>query len=204
MSDLTRKALVKLAQENPKMRTHLVPLLRSASARGDFPTHDVRFALDAIYKVYDKYGNTIKQKVRQDPSFRTHADLVEKSLRTFVSLLAQVKRAEESLYYRDKTANWTPPKLTKALAKQVAKGLDKHWAQTGVKSLQDIRDALGKGVSTPMSMSDRIDNQDAIKKWKAGLSKDDLHKVFRWVEEIKNGKGNQQYRRTDEALAKLK
>jgi hypothetical protein len=103
-----------------------------------------------------------------------------------------------------KQAAWSGPKLTKGLAKQVAKRLDKHWPQTGVKSLQDIRDALGSGLVAEMSMSDRIDNQDAVKKWKASLSKDDLHKVFRWIEEIKNGKAKKTYRKTDEALAKLK
>jgi hypothetical protein len=86
----------------------------------------------------------------------------------------------------------------------VAKRLDKHWAQTGVKSLQDIRDALGSGVAAGMSMADRIEHQAAIKKWKESLSKDDLHKMFRMIEEIKNGRAREQYRTTDDALAKLR
>jgi hypothetical protein len=101
-------------------------------------------------------------------------------------------------------AGWSAPKLTKSLAKQVAKRLDKHWAQTGVKSLQSIRDALGSGLVAEMSMSDRIDNQEAVKTWKGGLSEADLHKVFRWIEDVQNGKAKKTYRMTDEALAKLK
>jgi predicted DNA-binding WGR domain protein len=101
-------------------------------------------------------------------------------------------------------AAWQPPKLNKALARQVAKRLDKHWAQTGVKKLQDIRDALGSGVVSDMPMADRIDNQAAVKKWKQNLSKTDLHKMFRMIEEIKNGKSREQYRKTDEALSGLR
>ena len=104
----------------------------------------------------------------------------------------------------DRTSAWKPPAINKTLAKQVAKVVDKHWAVTGVKSLQDIRDAIGKGVMTPMSMRDSVDNHEAVKKWKAGLKKDDLHKLVRWVEEIKNGRSNKQYRKTDEALRALK
>jgi hypothetical protein len=103
-----------------------------------------------------------------------------------------------------RTAAWKPPTLTKSLARTVAKRLDKHWAQTGVKSLQDIRDALGSGVAAGMSMADRIEHQAAIKKWSKGLPKADLHKMFRMVEEIKNGKAREQYRTTDDALAKLR
>ena len=103
-----------------------------------------------------------------------------------------------------RTAAWKPPTLTKSLARTVAKRLDKHWAQTGVKSLKDIRSALGSGIAAGMSMSDRIDHQAAIQKWTASLSKDDLHKVFRMIEEIKNGKGREQYRMTDDALNRLR
>ena len=103
-----------------------------------------------------------------------------------------------------RTAAWKPPTLTKSLARTVAKRLDKHWAQTGVKSLQDIRSALGSGIAAGMSMSDRIDHQAAIQKWTASLSKDDLHKAFRMIEEIKNGKAREQYRMTDDALNRLR
>ena len=109
-----------------------------------------------------------------------------------------------SLPIETRTAAWKPPTLTKSFARMVAKRLDKHWAQTGVKSLQDIRDALGSGIVAGMSMADRIDNQAAVKKWKQGLSKADLHKMFRMIEEIKNGKGREQYRKTDDALAGLR
>ena len=101
-------------------------------------------------------------------------------------------------------AGWNPPTINKTLSKAIAKVVDKHWAQTGVKSLGDIRNAIGKGVMTPMSMAERMDNQAAVKKWTAGISRDDLHKVFRWVEEAKNGRGKEQYHTTDEALRKLK
>ncbi len=103
-----------------------------------------------------------------------------------------------------RTAAWKPPTLTKSLARTVAKRLDKHWAQTGVKSLKDIRSALGSGIAAGMSMRDRIDHQAAIQKWTASLSKDDLHKVFRMIEEIKNGKAREQYRMTDDALNRLR
>jgi predicted DNA-binding WGR domain protein len=101
-------------------------------------------------------------------------------------------------------AAWQPPKLGKALARQVAKRLDKHWAQTGVKKLQDIRDALGSGVVSDMPMADRVEHQAAVKKWKQSLSKTDLHKMFRMIEEIKNGKSREQYRKTDKALSGLR
>ena len=109
-----------------------------------------------------------------------------------------------SLPIETRTAAWKPPTLTKSFARTVAKRLDKHWAQTGVKSLQDIRDALGSGIVAGMSMADRIDNQAAVKKWKQGLSKADLHKMFRMIEEIKNGKAREQYRTTDDALNRLR
>jgi hypothetical protein len=99
--------------------------------------------------------------------------------------------------------SWKPPKINKTLAKQVAKVVDKHWTVTGVKNLNDIRDAVGKGVATPMSMRDRVDNQAAIKDWKKKLSKKDLVQIFRWVEEVKFGRSKIQYRTTDEAIAKL-
>ena len=104
-----------------------------------------------------------------------------------------------------KTAAWKPPTLTKALARTVAKRLDKHWAQTGVKGLGSISHAIAQGVLGGMSqMRDRVDNQAAVKKWSEALSKDDLHKMFRMIEEIKNGKGREQYRMTDDALSGLR
>ena len=98
---------------------------------------------------------------------------------------------------------WTPPKLNKALARQIAKNVGKDWA-IHVKSLDDIRDAIGKGIVTPMSMSDRVDNQADVKAWKAKIPTADLHQMFRWVEEIKSGKASETYRMTDEALRKLR
>ena len=104
-----------------------------------------------------------------------------------------------------RTAAWKPPTLTKALARTVAKRLDKHWAQTGVKGLGSISHAIAQGVLGGMSqMRDRVDNQAAVKKWSEALSKDDLHKMFRMIEEIKNGKGREQYRMTDDALSGLR
>jgi CRISPR/Cas system-associated endoribonuclease Cas2 len=58
---------------------------------------------------------------------------------------------------------WKPPTLTQALARKVAKRLDKDWT-VHVSSLQYIRKAIGSGVAAGMSMSDMIDNQAAIKK----------------------------------------
>lgn len=97
-------------------------------------------------------------------------------------------------------ASWSPPKVNTSLARQVAKVVSKPWV---VKSLDDVRNAIGKSVVTPMSMSDRIDNQAAVKKWKAGLSKDDLHKLFRAVEKVQYAKRLTQYRMNDEAWDKL-
>jgi len=103
-----------------------------------------------------------------------------------------------------KRAAWSPPKINKALARAVAKRADKNWAQIGVTSLKSIRDALSGTIVSDMNMSDRVDYSGAVTAWKAKISDADLRKIFRWIEEIKNGKSKRQYRMTDEALARLK
>jgi hypothetical protein len=55
-----------------------------------------------------------------------------------------------------------------------------------------------------MSMSDRVDNQAAVKAWMSKIPTADLHQMFRWVEEIKSGKASETYRMTDEALRELR
>jgi len=95
-----------------------------------------------------------------------------------------------------------PPKMTKSLAKQIAKRLDKHWT-TNVKSLDDIRRVLAAGILKPMSMSDLIDNQEAVTKWANSLSKDDLKTMLRMIEDA-HWKGRKvQYSLSDKAFDKL-
>jgi hypothetical protein len=115
-----------------------------------------------------------------------------------MSLEARVREAEA----RVTEAAFSSLKLTKSLAKQIAKRLDKHWT-ADVKSLDDIRRVLAAGVLKPMSMRDLIDNQDAVRKWANSLSKDDLKKMVRYIEEA-HWKGRSiQYRMSDEKLDKL-
>ena len=105
---------------------------------------------------------------------------------------------------RSVQGSFKAPKVNTSLARMIVKVVDRHWPQTGVKSLSDIRDAAGKAVMTPLSMADRIDQHEAIKKWKASLSKADLHKIYRLVEKALNGNKKVQYERSEEALKSLK
>ena len=101
-------------------------------------------------------------------------------------------------------SDWKPPRLNKTLAKQVAKYVDKHWSVTEVKSLDDIRQAIGIGVAMGFrKMQDRIDMQSSLKAWMKSISKKDLLQMFRWIEEAKFKGRNVGYRKKDEVLNKL-
>lgn len=101
----------------------------------------------------------------------------------------------------ERVGGFRPPKVSKSLAKMIAKSLDKHWHP---KSLKDISSGIAKGVLKPMSMSDRIDNQDEVKAWAHGLSRDELIDVVKWVYEIHFRGRGEQYAPSEEYLSRLK
>lgn len=98
MSEI-RSKLIRLAYENPEIRQDILPLLREGGSREMavyFPSH----ALSELGKVYDKL-NSYNSKVMRDrhPKLAEHKKLMSTVMDNFVSLLAQLKRAEEALYY---------------------------------------------------------------------------------------------------------
>ena len=96
-------------------------------------------------------------------------------------------------------SGWDPPKLNSELARSVSKG-NKTWGPSVLRSLDDIRDAIGKAVASDLSMSDRVTYQGDIKKWKASLSDDAVRSFFRQVEKLKSPKS----RGSDEWLSGMK
>lgn len=116
-----------------------------------------------------------------------------------------LKIANELLIRDRSAADWKPPKLNKTLAKQVAKNVDRHWSVTGVKSLDDIRRAIGRGVAMgARNMQEQINMQKPLKAWMASLSRKELLQMFRLIEEALYKGRSKGYRKTDEALNKLR
>jgi len=103
-----------------------------------------------------------------------------------------------------KKAAWNPPKLDKSLAALSAKDLKaKPVKDRIVESLNDIRKLVGNAVTLHMSMRDVSENQAAIKKWTASLSKEELIKFYRDLEsELNKGKATT-YTKDEEALRAL-
>jgi len=99
-----------------------------------------------------------------------------------------------------RTAAWKAPSNSVASA-GLAKVVTWPWMP---KSLDDLRSKIGGGVLKGMTqMRERIDSQDAIKKWADGLSKDALHTIFRATEKKQNGKRKEQYDMSEAAWNKL-
>ena len=102
-----RKELIRLATSLPagsQGRKALLDILR-ASGKGaaqqdwkvQFPSHDVRDELDKLYDRLSDYQKGVQRD--RDPDLQNHKKLLDKALGSFVTLMAQVKRAEEALYY---------------------------------------------------------------------------------------------------------
>jgi len=104
---------------------------------------------------------------------------------------------------QEKTSAWPPPKLNSTLAKAVAKTVDKHWA-VHVKSLDDIRAAIGKGVMSSLPIRDQVSYQGDVKTWMASLKKPELVEMFRTIEKIKNGNSATTYTMTEDAAQALR
>jgi len=100
-----------------------------------------------------------------------------------------------------RTAAWKAPSNSTASA-GLAKMVKWPWMP---KSLDDLRSKIGGGALKGMTqMRERIDSQEAVKKWADGLSKDALHTIFRATEKKQNGKRKEQYDMSEDAWNKLK
>jgi hypothetical protein len=62
----------------------------------EFPHHKGIEALDDIYRLLDGFGNRIRKS--KDPKAIKAYRKLDKALRTYVTLLAQLKDAEAALY----------------------------------------------------------------------------------------------------------
>lgn len=156
--------------------------------------------IDKALKNLNRLANWTPGKIDEEGSWEFgHTDTDPKVLGDHG--IAKHGSALDGSLSRLKAAAWTPPKVNKTLAKNVAKVVDKPWIP---KSLDDVRNAIGTAVVKPMSMSDRIDFQPAVKAWKAKLSTVDLTDMVRWVESIQNKGRNTQYEMSEEALRSLK
>jgi len=95
-----------------------------------------------------------------------------------------------------KEAAWKPPKLTKTLARMVAEESAKHLIADALnesltkgkgRGLEKIREALAKTVIRRDSrgqMRAQVELQPEVGKWSKGLSRDDLIRFAKMVEEI--------------------
>ena len=93
----TRSQIIRLAYANPELRRDLLPLLKEGATemQSRFPSHAV-MELGKLYDELSKYHRRVSRD--RDPALAEHKKLMNNTMDTFVSLLAKLKRSEESLY----------------------------------------------------------------------------------------------------------
>jgi len=102
-------------------------------------------------------------------------------------------------------AAWKAPAINQALAKLIAKKVDRHFVSdllneklSGRSWETKLKEAIGKAVA-PTQMRDQVEAQPAIKKWLADLSDSELSKIRDLVEETLNHGKAEQYKSKPEA-----
>jgi len=108
-------------------------------------------------------------------------------------------------YLTGKTAAWKAPAINQALAKLIAKKVDRHFVTdllneklSGRSWEAKLKEAIGKAVA-PTQMRDQVEAQPAIKKWLADLSDSELSKIRDLLEETLNHGKSEQYKAKPDA-----